>query len=146
MNRLTHRDKRGKLYISKYDETDILYVAMPTKFTRKQDFTNQQLHDRFVSFGNVAIALAAYEDTGLSPEEITRLTAENEALKKEQNAMANWIQEYTESIDQPCVACKHYTGDNICKPICGGCGRMGSESCKWQWRGEKGKSNADATD
>ena len=45
----------------------------------------------------------------------------------------SWAQKYTESIDMPCVACKHNTGDYVCTAICGNCGPMGAESCKWEF-------------
>jgi len=54
-----------------------------------------------------------------------------------------WIQAYTESIDQPCIACKYYQGKNESiaelqrkKRICSACnGRMGTESCRWEFGG-----------
>ncbi len=62
-----------------------------------------------------------------------------EELKESQRrerAAVEWIQAFTESIDQPCLACKYNTDSPVCSQICGGCGRMGSGSCKWQWRGD----------
>ena len=59
-----------------------------------------------------------------------KLRAELEQVKQELDAAVSWAQKYTESIDRPCVACKHNTGDYVCTAICGNCGPMGTESCK----------------
>ena len=71
---------------------------------------------------------------------IPELRAENEKLRDEleqvkakRDAAVSWAQKYTESIDMPCVACKHNTGDYVCTAICGNCGPMGAESCKWEF-------------
>ena len=61
------------------------------------------------------------------------LRAELEQVKQELDAAVSWAQKYTESIDRPCVACKHNTGDYVCTAICGNCGPMGTESCKWEF-------------
>nr|DAR15144.1 MAG TPA: hypothetical protein [Caudoviricetes sp.] len=61
------------------------------------------------------------------------LRAELEQVKAERDAAVSWAQKYTESIDMPCVACKHNTGDYVCTAICGNCGPMGAESCKWEF-------------
>ena len=62
-----------------------------------------------------------------------RLNAQLERVTAERDAAVNWAQKYTESIDMPCVACKHNTGDYVCTAICGNCGPMGAESCKWEF-------------
>ena len=62
-----------------------------------------------------------------------KLRAELEQVKRERDAAVSWAQKYTESIDRPCVACKHNTGDYVCTAICGNCGPMGAESCKWEF-------------
>lgn len=62
-----------------------------------------------------------------------RQMAELEQVKAERDAAVSWAQKYTESIDMPCVACKHNTGDYVCTAICGNCGPMGAESCKWEF-------------
>ena len=62
-----------------------------------------------------------------------KLRAELEKVKRERDAAVSWAQKYTESIDRPCVACKHNTGDYVCTAICGNCGPMGTESCKWEF-------------
>ena len=62
-----------------------------------------------------------------------RLRAELEQVISERDAAVSWAQKYTESIDRPCVACKHNTGDYVCTAICGNCGPMGTESCKWEF-------------
>ena len=65
--------------------------------------------------------------------ENAQLRAELEQVKAERDAAVSWAQKYTESIDMPCVACKHNTGDYVCTAICGNCGPMGAESCKWEF-------------
>ena len=62
-----------------------------------------------------------------------KVVAELEQVKRERDAAVSWAQKYTESIDMPCVACKHNTGDYVCTAICGNCGPMGAESCKWEF-------------
>ena len=62
-----------------------------------------------------------------------KLRAELESVRAERNAAVSWVQKFTESIDRPCVACKHNTGDYVCTAICGNCGPMGTESCKWEF-------------
>ena len=62
-----------------------------------------------------------------------KLRAELEQVKAERDAAVSWAQKFTESIDRPCVACKHNTGDYVCTAICGNCGPMGTESCKWEF-------------
>ena len=62
-----------------------------------------------------------------------KLRAELEQVKAERDAAVSWAQKFTESIDRPCVACKHNTGDYVCTAICGNCGPMGAESCKWEF-------------
>ena len=64
---------------------------------------------------------------------ITAVYKELEQVKRERDAAVSWAQKYTESIDRPCVACKHNTGDYVCTAICGNCGPMGAESCKWEF-------------
>ena len=59
--------------------------------------------------------------------------AELEQVKAERDAAVSWAQKFTESIDRPCVACKHNTGYYVCTAICGNCGPMGTESCKWEF-------------
>ena len=61
------------------------------------------------------------------------LRAELEQVKAERDAAVSWAQKFTESIDRPCVACKHNTGDYVCTAICGNCGPMGTESYKWEF-------------
>ena len=62
-----------------------------------------------------------------------KVVAELERVTAERDAAVSWAQKYTESIDMPCVACKHNTGDYVCTAICGNCGPMGAESCKWEF-------------
>ena len=62
-----------------------------------------------------------------------KLRAELEQVKRERDAAVNWAQKFTESMDRSCAACKHNTGDYVCTAICGNCGPMGTESCKWEF-------------
>ena len=77
--------------------------------------------------------LHAEEHADLFLEDCKRLNVELEKVKRERDAAVSWAQKYTESIDRPCVACKHNTGDYVCTAICGNCGPMGTESCKWEF-------------
>ena len=77
--------------------------------------------------GTAATALSTLQ------AENEKLRAELEQVKRERDAAVSWAQKYTESIDMPCVACKHNTGDYVCTAICGNCGPMGAESCKWEF-------------
>ena len=86
---------------------------------------NEKLRADVVRFNDM---LASYQNV-LVPE----LRAEQEQVKRERDAAVSWAQKYTESIDRPCVACKHNTGDYVCTAICGNCGPMGTESCKWEF-------------
>lgn len=76
---------------------------------------------------NAATALSTLQ------AENEKLRDELEQVKQELDAAVSWAQKYTESIDRPCVACKHNTGDYVCTAICGNCGPMGTESCKWEF-------------
>lgn len=85
-----------------------------------------------VPTGENLIADAATALSTLQAEN-EKLRAELEQVKAERDAAVSWAQKYTESIDMPCVACKHNTGDYVCTAICGNCGPMGAESCKWEF-------------
>ena len=78
-------------------------------------------------------ANAYHEECGQWEAENEKLRAELGQVKRERDAAVSWAQKYTESIDRPCVACKHNTGDYVCTAICGNCGPMGTESCKWEF-------------
>lgn len=54
--------------------------------------------------------------------------------ERERDAAIKWIREFTESIDRPCVACKHETGDYVALGVCGGCSKNNS---KWEWKGKE---------
>ena len=78
-------------------------------------------------------ANAYHEECGQWEAENEKLYANLARVTAERDAAVNWAQKYTESIDRPCVACKHNTGDYVCTAICGNCGPMGTESCKWEF-------------
>ena len=86
---------------------------------------------RTVSQYDKEMSMCAYLDDLEAENE--KLRAELEKVKAERDAAVSWAQKYTESIDMPCVACKHNTGDYVCTAICGNCGPMGAESCKWEF-------------
>lgn len=85
------------------------------------------LNDYSRMAGDAVIALSTLQ------AEDEKLRAELERVKRERDAAVSWAQKFTESIDRPCVACKHNTGDYVCTAICGNCGPMGTESCKWEF-------------
>ena len=78
-------------------------------------------------------ANAYHEECGQWEAENEKLRAELERVTAERDAAVSWAQKYTESIDRPCAACKHNTGDYVCTAICGNCGPMGTKSCKWEF-------------
>ena len=101
---------------------------------------NEKLKDQLydgegVNLVNYWMQQAKIEENGHRncQAENEKLRAELEKVKAERDAAVSWAQKYTESIDMPCVACKHNTGDYVCTAICGNCGPMGAESCKWEF-------------
>ena len=87
---------------------------------------------------NAGLALALLTECAPNPDclgddEWRAIRAELEKVKAERDAAVSWAQKFTESIDRPCAACKHNTGDYVCTAICGNCGPMGAESCKWEF-------------
>jgi len=78
----------------------------------------------------------AAETMAKAADLIESLQAQLAKEKRRADRAVEWIQEFTESIDQPCIACKYNTDSPVCNQICGGCGPMGSDSCKWEWRGD----------
>ena len=86
----------------------------------------------------IALHLKPFCDESLPYDEMIadaarKASDELEQVKAERDAAVSWAQKFTESIDRPCVACKHNTGDYVCTAICGNCGPMGTESCKWEF-------------
>ena len=86
----------------------------------------------------IALHLKPFCDESLPYDEMIadaarKASDELEQVKAERDAAVSWAQKYTESIDRPCVACKHNTGDYVCTAICGNCGPIGTESCKWEF-------------
>ena len=69
MDRLTKRDRKGQAY---FDNDGALIRGANGTFHQKKDMTGKYIHDRFVALDKAIDRLAAYEDTGLEPEEITR--------------------------------------------------------------------------
>ena len=99
-----------------------------TETLRQHGVSCVRAHGRYCSIcDEAATALSTLQ------AENEKLRAELEQVKQELDAAVSWAQKYTESIDRPCVACKHNTGDYVCTAICGNCGPMGTESCKWEF-------------
>ena len=70
MDRLTQRDEKGRAY---FDDDGALVRGVNGAFRQKKDMTGRFIHQRFVALDKAIDRLAAYEDTGLTPEEITDL-------------------------------------------------------------------------
>lgn len=83
MNRLTQRDRKGKAY---FDNDGVLICGANGIFHQKKDMTAHYIHDRFVALDKVIDRLAAYEDSGLEPDEVKALVNEqkNEPLTIEE--------------------------------------------------------------
>ena len=100
-------------------------VGAPWPYSRAGDLVWQDPEPYFIEQAATALSTLQAENE--------KLRAELEQVKQELDAAVSWAQKYTESIDRPCVACKHNTGDYVCTAICGNCGPMGTESCKWEF-------------
>ncbi len=70
MERLTSRDGKGRAY---FDDDGSLIRGANGTFYQKKDMTAQFIHQRFVALDKAIDRLAAYEDTGLTPEEVMGL-------------------------------------------------------------------------
>lgn len=70
VNRLTKRDGNGRAH---FDDDGVLIRGANGTFHQKKDMTGQFIHQRFVALDKTIDRLAAYEDTGLEPEEIEKL-------------------------------------------------------------------------
>lgn len=90
MERLTERNKKGCAY---FNNDGILIRGANGTFHQKKDITAQYIHDRFVALDKVIDRLAAYEDTGLTPEEIVALIQPpNDPLTVEELREMAWKQ------------------------------------------------------
>ncbi len=70
MERLTVRGRKGQAY---FDEDGLLIRGANGTFHLKKDMTAHFIHQKFVALDKVIDRLAAYEDTGLTPEEVMEL-------------------------------------------------------------------------
>lgn len=70
MERLTRRDSQGRAY---FDNNGVLIRGANGTFHQKKDMITHYIHDRFVSLDKAIDRLAAYEDAGLEPEEVTAI-------------------------------------------------------------------------
>ena len=93
----------------------------------------EKLIERLKNYSIKDKALLNLQTVKDAAEVLTALQSELEKVKAERDAAVSWAQKFTESIDRPCVACKHNTGYYVCTAICGNCGPMGTESCKWEF-------------
>ncbi len=83
MERLTVRGQKGHAY---FDEDGLLIRGANGAFHLKKDMTAHFIHQRFVALDNVIDRLAAYEDTGLTPEEVMKLAqAKKDAINEAQS-------------------------------------------------------------
>ena len=80
MERLTVRVGKNTAFIN--DDGTLIRGANGA-FHKEKDMTGQYIHNRFVALDKAIDRLADYEDTGLTPEEVTALQASNQELKKE---------------------------------------------------------------
>lgn len=102
MDRLTQRDKKGKAY---FNNDGVLIRGANGTFHQKKDMTAHYIHDRFVALDKVIDRFAAYEDTGLTPEEVQDLVnkQKNEPLKleelKEMHGEPVWLKSLGEDFD-----------------------------------------------
>lgn len=110
-------------------------TALSTLQAENEKLKDQLYDGEGVNLVNYWMQQAKIEENGHRncQAENEKLRAELEQVKAERDAAVSWAQKYTESIDMPCVACKHNTGDYVCTAICGNCGPMGAESCKWEF-------------
>ena len=114
---------------------DEVATALSTIQAENEKLKDQLYDGEGVNLVNYWIQQAKIEENGHRncQAENEQLRVELEQVKRERDAAVSWAQKYTESIDRPCVACKHNTGDYVCTAICGNCGPMGTESCKWEF-------------
>lgn len=80
VERLTKRDRKGHAY---FDDDGSLIRGANGTFHQKKDMTAQFIHQRFVALDKAIDRLAAYEDVGLTPEEIVAMQATLQALKED---------------------------------------------------------------
>ena len=116
----------GRAFADQEDVLDNAATALSTLQTENSQLRADLEYER-------EHADAYHEECGQWEAENEKLRAELEQVISERDAAVSWAQKYTESIDMPCVACKHNTGDYVCTAICGNCGPMGTESCKWEF-------------
>ncbi len=83
MERLTVRGQKGHAY---FDEDGLLIRGANGAFHLKKDMTAHFIHQRFVALDKAIDRLAAYEDTGLTPEEVMELAqAKKDAMNETQS-------------------------------------------------------------
>ncbi len=83
MERLTNRDNKDRAY---FDDDGSLIRGANGTFHQKKDMTAQFIHQRFVALDKTIDRLAAYEDTGLTPEEVKQFVEDVELR------FLNWVE------------------------------------------------------
>lgn len=130
-------DKQQDAHWCMYEALSRAATALSTLQTENKKL--RETVDKYATAARViALHLKPFCDESLPYDEMIadaarKASDELEQVKAERDAAVSWAQKYTESIDMPCVACKHNTGDYVCTAICGNCGPMGAESCKWEF-------------
>ena len=122
MIRLTKRDMNGEIYFDVPDD-----ICEIDKYGNKLSVIK---YGGQVLFDDIAIKLAAYEDTGFEPEEVETLKAENAELKR---LLSLAVEEIKGAANLICDIAKH---DDSCpffdyaKRQCGGTWRHADEAEK----------------
>lgn len=102
MERLTIRDSQGRVY---FDNDGTLIRGANGAFHQKKDMTAHYIHDRFVALDKVIDRLVAYEDTGLTPEEVISLKKATPLISPLNDPLT--MDELRGMYDEP-VWCEHY--------------------------------------
>ena len=126
-------------YLCNKDDCIVVRAATALSTLQAENEKLRETVDKYATAARViALHLKPFCDESLPYDEMIadaarKASDELEQVRRDRDAAVSWAQKYTESIDRPCVACKHNTGDYVCTAICGNCGPMGTESCKWEF-------------
>lgn len=82
---------------------------------------------------SVMLRLAAYEDTGLMPEQVAGLQADRDAWKRRAEAAVKDLNELRKKTGWKCAYCEYDT--NYVREACAGCGYNNDNN--WVWRGPR---------
>ena len=126
-------------YLCNKDDCIVVRAATALSTLQAENEKLRETVDKYATAARViALHLKPFCDESLPYDEMIadaarKASDELEQVRRDRDAAVSWAQKYTESIDRPCVACKHNTEDYVCTAICGNCGPMGTESCKWEF-------------